>query len=380
MQRGSIIHAERRSGPDVWEFRWREPGPDGRRKHRRMVIGRIDQLVDESGARERIAGLHLDINFWDARLKGKPLTIAELADHYRQRELKPDTVWKTYSTKLTYEGYLSKWILPRWGNYLLTRINAGEVELWLRSLPLARSSCAKARNLMSVLFNHGIRHDICSRNPIRLVRQSSKRRKIPAVLSVADIQKLLPALPFRERTLVLLDVGTGLRMSELLALKWRDVNFRTREISVTRSIVFQVVGPCKTEASQKPIPLDSYLAKALREWRKHTKYRAPDDWVFASPASHGRRPYWGQSIMRNLIRPAAVELGITQRIGWHTFRHTYSSLLRATGADIKVMQELLRHASSRVTLDTYTQAVTLHKRRAQSDVVRLFRTSTSRTG
>src|SRR6267154_114529 len=157
------------------------------------------------------------------------------------------------------------------------------------------SCCAKARNLMSVLFNHGIRHDICGRNPIRLVRQGAKRRKIPAILSVPDIQKLLPALPLRERTLVLLDVGTGLRMSELLALKWRDVNFRTREISVTRSIVFQVVGRCKTEASQKPIPLDSHLAKALEEWRKQSKYRAGEDWVFASPASDGRRPYWAQS-------------------------------------------------------------------------------------
>src|SRR6267154_806159 len=115
MQQGSIIQAERRSGPDAWEFRWREPGPDGKRKHRRMVIGRIDQLVDESAARGRIAALHLDINFWGARLKGKPLTISELAEHYRQRELKPDTVWKTYSTKLTYEGYLRKWILLRQG-------------------------------------------------------------------------------------------------------------------------------------------------------------------------------------------------------------------------------------------------------------------------
>jgi integrase len=380
MQQGSIIKAERKSGLDVWEFRWREPGPDGKRKHRRMVIGRIDQFVDESAARGRIAALHLNINFCDARLKGKPLTISELAEHYRQRELKPDTVWKTHSTKLTYEGYLSKWILPRWGNYHLSRINAGEVELWLRSLPLARSSCAKARNLMSVLFNHGIRHEICGRNPIRLVRQSAKRRRIPAVLSVADVQRLLRALPFRERTLVLLDVGTGLRMSELLALKWRDVNFRTREISVTRSIVFQVVGPCKTEASQKPIPLDSHLAKALQEWRKHSKYRTGEDWVFASPASDGRRPYWAQSIMRNQIRPAAVKLGITERIGWHTFRHTFSSLLRATGADIKVMQELLRHASSRVTLDTYTQAVTTQKRKAQSEVIRLFRASGSRGG
>jgi len=70
----------------------------------------------------------------------------------------------------------------------------------------------------------------------------------------------------------------------------------------------------------------------------------------------------------------------TQGIGWHTFRHTYSSLLRATRADIKVMQELLRHASSRVTLDTYTQAVTLHKRNAQSAVIRLMRTVGTGTG
>src|SRR5207237_5016666 len=104
------------------------------------------------------------------------------------------------------------------GNYLLTRINAGEVELSLRSRPLARSSCAKARNLMSVLFNHGIRHDICGRNPIRLVRQSAKRRKIPAILSVPDIQKLLPALPLRVLTLVLFHVGFGFGIGSLFVL------------------------------------------------------------------------------------------------------------------------------------------------------------------
>lgn len=206
-----------------------------------------------------------------------------------------------------------------------------------------------------------------------MVRQSAKRKKIPVVLSASEVQRLIAALALRERTLVLLDFGTGLRMSELFGLKWRDVDFQENEISVTRSIVFQVVGPCKTEASQKPIPLDPYLAEALRVWHQHTRYRAPDDWVFASPATRGRRPYWGQCIMRKVIRPAAEKVGITQRIGWHTFRHTYSSLLMATRADIKVTQELLRHASSRVTLDTYTQAVTLHKRKAQSEVVKLMR-------
>jgi len=67
-----------------------------------------------------------------------------------------------------------------------------------------------------------------------------------------------------------------------------------------------------------------------------------------------------------------VKLGISKRIGWHTFRHSYSTLLRATGADIKLMQELLRHASARVTLDTYTQAITEQKHNAQSAVVKLL--------
>ncbi len=373
MQHGSMIRTERQRGPDVWEFRWREPSPDGKRKHRRMVVGSVDEFTNELAARQAIVGLRLDINPRVARVKAGPITVSELTDHYRQRELKPDTTWKTHSPKVTYEGYLRKWSLPRWGSSFVTEVRAGEVELGLRSQALARSSCAKIRNLMSVLFNHGMRHDICGCNPIRLVRQSAKRKNIPTVLSAVEVRQLIGVLAVRERTLVLLDFGTGLRMSELFALRWRDINFLTNEISVTRSIVFQVVGPCKTEASQKPIPLDPYLAEALLTWRQHTRYRAPDDWVFASPATRGRQPYWGQCIMRRFIRPAAAKVGITQHIGWHTFRHTYSSLLRATRADIKVMQELLRHASSRVTLDTYTQAVTLHKRKAQSDVVRLIR-------
>jgi site-specific recombinase XerD len=65
-------------------------------------------------------------------------------------------------------------------------------------------------------------------------------------------------------------------------------------------------------------------------------------------------------------------LKIAKRVGWHTFRHTYSTLLKDVGADLKVMQELLRHGSVRVTLDTYTQAITPAKRAAQSAVLALF--------
>ena len=101
---------------------------------------------------------------------------------------------------------------------------------------------------------------------------------------------------------IVLDVVTGLRASELFGLKWTDIDFVKNEIRVTRSIVLQVVGPCKTEASQKPVPLDPFLARTLRTWRAHTKYKAATDWVFASPYSEGRRPYWYQSLMRKIVR------------------------------------------------------------------------------
>jgi site-specific recombinase XerD len=110
------------------------------------------------------------------------------------------------------------------------------------------------------------------------------------------------------------------------------------------------------------------------------KYRAAGDWVFTSPVVRGQEPYGGRCLMRTIIRPSAAKVGIIQHIGWHIFRHTYSSLLRANRTDIQVTQEVLCHASSRVTLDTYTQVVTVRKRRPQGSVIRLLQASTTAAG
>jgi integrase len=74
---------------------------------------------------------------------------------------------------------------------------------------------------------------------------------------------------------------------------------------------------------------------------------------------------------REFIRPAAQRVGIQKRFGWHTFRRSYSTLLRSVGTEFKVMQELLRHSSFRSTLDAYTQAVTPAKHAAQVAVISL---------
>jgi hypothetical protein len=93
MQNGSVIRAERQRGPDVWEFRWREPGADGKRRHRRMVLGSVEQLGDEAAARQAIARLKLEFNRGGAWLKMRSASVSDLVSHYRERELDPDTVW-----------------------------------------------------------------------------------------------------------------------------------------------------------------------------------------------------------------------------------------------------------------------------------------------
>ena len=153
------------------------------------------------------------------------MTIAEACDHFIQRELASDNLWRSYSTKRAYKAYIRRWIAPHWGSIRLSEVRTMEVESWLRRLPLAKSSCAKIRNILSVLFNHACRHELFNRNPIRLVRQGAKRRATPSLLTPPEIKALIDNLGLRERTLVLVVASTGLRQSELFGLKWEDINF-----------------------------------------------------------------------------------------------------------------------------------------------------------
>jgi len=299
------------------------------------------------------------------------MTVAEVCEHFTLRELANDNLWRSYSTKRAYKTYLKKWIVPHWGAARLSEIRTMKVESWLRQLPLAKSSCAKIRGLLSVVFNHACRHEFFDRNPIRLVRQGAKRRSAPTLLTPPEIKALINGLDLRERTLVLLVAFTGLRQSELFGLKWGDINVAQGTMNVTRSIVCGVVGPCKTESSQKPMPVQPIVLDGLAKWRESSRYTDFDDWVFASRRHRGRKPIWGQAILRKFIRPVAQRLGIQKRFGWHTFRHTFSTLLRSVGTEFKVMQELLRHSSLRSTLDVYTQAISPAKHAAQAAVLAL---------
>ncbi len=381
-QRGYLRLGRRKTQSDCWEFLWWDTEPTGRLVRRTAVIGTVQQFPSVEDAWQASNGLRVSINEARNRQREQAITVADLVDHYSKTELADDLAdgGKSYATRIVYKDFLARWVRPAWGGLNIRAVRTIAVEHWLHQLqrgdgsPMAPSTKAKIRNLMSVLFNHAIRYEWLEqgRNPILLVRQSAKRQKIPEYLEAEELRALLPQLERRFRVMVFLDAVTGLRRSEFLALKWRDIDLGDLQINVRHSIYLNVVGNCKTEASRKPVPMDPILASELRTWKQDTHHGQPNDWVFASPHTQGRHPYWPDSLLSHVIRPAAMRAGIRKRIGWHTFQHSFSTLLMANGENVKVVQELMRHANCRSTLEIYSQAPTVAKREAQHRVVEMI--------
>lgn len=394
-QNGCLTTIKRSDGVERWLFRWRERGPQGVRE-RNKIIGPVHEYPDKSKKlQEAVARLRQQINT-DGPTDVTSLTMAKAVEHYTLHEL-ADTgeEGKSYSTQNRKKSLLGRWVLPHWGKKELRAIKTVAVEQWLKTLqtrklknkkskPLAGGTREKIRDAMSSIFNHAIRWEFTDKNPITGpvkgsgVRVSAKREQQPDVLDVSEMRKLLAAFRTRERAMVSLDMTSGLRRGELAGLTWGDFDFENLTVAVTRSLVDQHVGKCKTEVSKKLMPLDPYVAQDLLAWHRETPYKAATNYVWTTDANRagvnrGKQPVWLSTVMRRYIQPIARQLGITKRIGWHTFRHTFSTLLKANGEDVKVVQELLRHATTRMTLDTYTQALAADKRAAQSKVVSMVR-------
>jgi integrase len=178
------------------------------------------------------------------------------------------------------------------------------------------------------------------------------------------------AIELRELALAILGMGNGPRVSESLALKWKDLDFAGKQMQIRRSIWHQRINEkCKTANSRKTAPLHDLQISILLEWRRVSPYNQPGDWVFASPQMQGKQPFWPERLRKNL-QATVKRLGINKKVGWHTFRHTLSTMLRANGEDIATQAELLRN-SQRVALEHYTQAIPESKR-AQARVLTMI--------
>jgi integrase len=286
---------------------------------------------------------------------GHALAVSTLVEQYRAEKMPTRT-----DTRRTYNAWLRNHILPKWGACDLTAVQARPVELWLESLALAPKSRVHIRGTLSILWDFAMwRGDVpTQRNPMELVtvKGATKRKQKPRSLTVDEFQKFIVHLGEPFRTMALLCVCFGLRISECLGLRWSDVDWLDGRLLVERGIVCQQVDDVKTSESRRSLHITSELLGTLKLWKQSTQFSAQDDWIFASPFQLGRLP-WSYDQVWRAYHKAGAQAGIGG-LGTHSLRHTYRSWLDAVGTPIAVQQKLMRHADIRTTMNVYGDIVT----------------------
>jgi len=346
---------------ETWFFRYYEVGSDGKRHRRNRKIGTRAQYPTKRAAMQAVEAIRRSVNNREAQ--PKPVMMRSLIERYKKEELP-----QRYATRAAYQSILRRWIELKWGNVRLDRIEPLEVEQWLRPLNLAPKTKSNIRKLMHLLFECAQRWNLVEHNPIRLVRQSAKRRNTPRKLTPEEFQRLLNELREPFRTMVALACCLGLRVGEILGLQWQDLDLLKGRLRIQRDVYQCRVDEVKTPTSLAPLPLAPELVEMLLRWRSEASFVGSTDFVFASDRRTRRHPNAGgprgdSPILRYHLKPAAQRAGIG-KIGWHTFRHTNATVLNQVGVRMKVAQELLRHADIRTTMNVYTSAMEQDKRKA----------------
>jgi integrase len=274
----------------------------------------------------------------------------------------------SWSTAHSYRSYLKKHVRPKWDATPIGNIKAFEISEWLKSLPLSPKTRGHVGALMHLLFERAILWELMDvqRNPMELVKLkgTSKRLKKLQILTPEKFQELVPKLREPYRTMVIVAMCTGMRVSEVLALRWEHIDFGAGAMLIQQGVVNGRIGKVKTEASNDYIPLDPEFAQVLLD----LKGAKTSGLVFPSHVTGGC--YYAGVIQQQILKHAGEKIGLPG-IGWHVFRHTYRSLLDETGAPIGVQQKLMRHSNVATTMNIYGNATLKAKQKANSKVVQM---------
>jgi len=255
------------------------------------------------------------------------------------------------TTRVRYEGLLRVNILPRWGSVPLSDVTHEGVASWVADLSASGLSAATVRQAHRVL---SLVLDLAVRDS-RLVRNPANRVPLPCaakgekVFLTHDQVETLAAAAGDSSTTVLFLAYTGLRWGELAALRVRRLDLLRRRAEIVESVAevrgALVFSTPKTHQSRS-VPVPRFLVDQLAGL---VAGKGPDEFVFTAPQGGILRlQNFRHTVWTRAVRDAGLD-GLTP----HSLRHTAASLAIASGADVKVVQQMLGHASATMTLDLY---------------------------
>lgn len=361
--------------------RWRVP--DGRWLNRRVggvrTPGGTDGLTRSQAEREFRRLQEVEETAPRPARGARVRTVDEIATSLRDR-LELRGARKSYREACEYMQRVH--VAPRLGDRNATEVDRGDVEALARVL-LKRGLAPKSvRNILGFLhavFEHGIDHGWVRENPVRRAEKPGRRRAGGNAdlqfLSVSELEAVIRAIPDEVvvrlpaptrrgrrgpapppspdvlgpvlRVVILTAAMTGLRQSELLGLRWRDIDWGSQRIRVRNTFVR---GEHSTDgksdlSTRRSVPMASRLARDLELWSRRTAYGGDEELVFAHPLKG--TPLDGSKLSKR-FKAACVDAGV-RPVRFHDLRHTFATRLAASGTPMRSIQEFLGHADSKTT-------------------------------
>jgi integrase len=363
-QRGSIYKRGKRK--KVWVARFFEDviAADGAvtRIRRSEKLGSVTEIPTRRQAEQVLQDRLLLFNSSDYR-PSSSCTFREYAENRWLPEVLPTL---KHSTKKHYQYILRVHVYPALGDMQLRLINRDVVQAFisakLRS-GLSWRTVKSIRTALGTVMGAAEMAELIPSNPVRKTRFPRRGPvKQRAVIAPEKIRELLDALPEPSRSLAWLLVLTGLRIGELLALRWQNVDLEKGELRVTHTVYDGHFDIPKTQRSQRSVPLGPKAIQILAA-RKPAVVN-PEALVFGTREGS---PFDRHNLSNRQLRSTCRKLNLVG-VSWHWLRHANATLLDAVGTPLGTVQALLGHSSPEITREVYLHSIPADARAAVEKV------------
>lgn len=352
--RGCLI---KRGKSGVWYAKIRATG-----KQKLIKLGRLSKHEAERALRLKID--EIERNFGRDLKKSNFKELAELWLNNHRIDKKAKTI-------TSYSFVLSTYLIPFLGDIQVQKIMPEDVERF-KQITIGKVSATTTNYALRILcsiLDFGIRLGYIYANAAKLVNRIKQEKKQFKAFSREEVNTLIENTAGQNKVLLTAAVITGLRMGEILAMKWENINWQERAYAVKESWNGSAVDTPKTESSVRTVLMSSALIELLREHKRaqleykmlHRDKYKDNGLVFAAETGG----YINPSNLRNRIfYPALKKAGLPKNIRFHDLRGTCATLLLASGADLKSVQDQLGHKTAKMTLEVYAKVNPEAKKKA----------------
>lgn len=311
------------------------------------------------------------------------MTIKELIFEWLYENHKHDVKERTLTR---YESLSQTNIFPYIGDREVSDMSPREIQRFVNLLkstdsirtgrPLSSSSINIVITILKMVFNYATEFEIITNNPMQRIKKVSKKEcRVASAFTREEqmkIERYIEKQDTDEYFGIILVLYTGLRIGELMALTWKDVNVKRGCIIINKTVyrakdkqghwTYKIDTP-KTANSQREIPMPKFLVEKAKEMKSRAKSKYVVAYDSGEPIQDKTFVYRYYTMLRHLK---------VRRLNFHCLRHTFATRVLESKMDIKTLSEILGHASASTTLNIYAHSLANHKKHQMRKLKRLI--------